>query len=40
MKDSIVREDRYANYLLVEGDEDKYLFSQLLSYHQIYAQFE
>jgi len=40
MNDSVVKEDKYENYLLVEGSEDKHVLRHLLGYHQIPQQFK
>ena len=40
MNDNLEREDKFANYLLVEGDDDKHLFAQLISYHQLSDRFK
>ncbi len=40
MNGNLVREDKYENYLLVEGSDDKHVFYHLLGYYQILKQFE
>src|SRR5947207_14292482 len=40
MNDSVVKEDKYENYLLVEGNDDKHVLSHLLGYHRIPQQFK
>jgi hypothetical protein len=37
---NLVRENKYENYLLVEGDEDRDVFDQLLARYQIRDQLE
>lgn len=39
MDSSLVIEEKFENYLLVEGSEDKHVLRHLLNYHQIPQQF-
>lgn len=39
MNSKLLEEDKYENYLLVEGSDDKHVFRHLLDYHQIPKQF-
>lgn len=40
MESTVVKADNYENYLLVEGDEDKHVFTQLLGQYQIFEKFK
>ena len=40
MEATVVKADSYENYLLVEGDEDKHVFTQLLVEHQVFEKFK
>ena len=40
MNDNLVREDKYENYLLVEGSDDKHVFRHLLDHYHIPQQFK
>jgi len=40
METAVVKADSYENYLLVEGDEDKHVFTQLMRHYQVFEKFE
>lgn len=40
MEATVVKADSYENYLLVEGDEEKHVFTQLVAKHQIFEKFK
>jgi len=40
MNENPLSKDRYQNYLLVEGSDDKHVFHHLLDYHQIRDKFK
>ncbi len=40
MNDNLVRGDKYENYLLVEGSDDKHVFRHLLDHYHIPQQFK
>ena len=40
MNDNPLSKDKYQNYLLVEGSDDKHIFRHLLAHHHIPAQFK
>ena len=40
METAVVRAGSYENYLLVEGDEDKHVFTQLLGQHRVFEKFK
>lgn len=40
METAVVKAGSYENYLLVEGDEDKHVFTQLLGQYKIFEKFE
>ena len=40
METAVVKAGSYENYLLVEGDEDKHVFTQLLGQHRVFEKFK